>query len=101
MAWPELFDADADDPRAVATRARDSAIHTFGNLTILTQALNSSVSNDKWTAKKPKLLEASLLPINFQLHGYSVWDEEAITRRGKELLERSLRIWPGPLSSKA
>ena len=100
MAWQELFDAAPDDPRAVVTRARERAIHTFGNLTLLTQALNSSVSNGEWAAKKPALLEASLLPINLQLHGYSSWDEEAITQRGQGLLERAVRIWPGPPASK-
>lgn len=99
MEWRELVDAAADDPRAIATRARERAIHTVGNLTILTQALNSSVSNSAWTAKKPALLEASLLPINLQLHEYSSWDEEAITRRGQELFERAIRIWPGPPAS--
>lgn len=96
MTWQELFDAAPDDPRAVATRARDRAIHTFGNLTIRTQALNSSASNGEWPVKKPALLEVSLLPLNQQLYGYASWDEEAISRRGRELLERALRIWPGP-----
>lgn len=96
MSWRELYDAPADDPRAAATRARDRALHTFGNLTILTQALNSSVSNGTWAEKKPALLDASLLPINLQLRGCEAWDEDAITRRGTELLERALRIWPGP-----
>ena len=100
MTWEELFDAAPDDHRAVVTRARESTIHTFGNLTLLTQALNSSVSNEKWAVKKPAMLEASLLPINLQLHGYSSWDEEAITQRGQELLERAIRIWPGPPTSK-
>ena len=100
MTLEELFDAAPDDPRAVVTRARESTIHTFGNLTLLTQALNSSVSNGEWAVKKPAMLEASLLPINLQLQGYSSWDEEAITQRGQELLERAVRIWPGPPTSK-
>ena len=100
MTWEELFDAAPNDPRAAVTRARERTIHTFGNLTLLTQALNSSVSNGEWAVKKPALRGASLLPINLQLHGYSSWDEEAITRRGQELLERAVRIWPGPPTSK-
>lgn len=98
MSWQELYDAPSDDPRAVATMARDRALHTIGNLTVLTQALNSSVSNGAWAEKKPALLQASLLPINLQLRGYEAWDEDAITRRGAELLERALRIWPGPIA---
>ena len=100
MTLEELFDAAPDDPRAVVTKARESTIHTFGNLTLLTQALNSSVSNGEWAVKKPAMLKASLLPINLQLHGFSSWDEEAITQRGQELLERAVRIWPSPPTSK-
>lgn len=63
MAWKGLLDAAPDDPRVFGTMARERAIHTFGNLTLLTQALNSPVSNGEWAAKKPALLEASLLPV--------------------------------------
>jgi uncharacterized protein with ParB-like and HNH nuclease domain len=94
----ELFDADTDDPRAAATRHRDIVIQTMGNLTILTQALNSSVSNSAWPTKKPELLKASLLPINQQLHEYDIWDEKAIQTRCEELLKRALKVWPGPNS---
>jgi hypothetical protein len=100
MDWNELHDAETDDPRATATRSRGQAIHTFGNLTILTQALNSSVSNGPWSEKKPALLQASLLPINLQLGAFDRWDEEAVLRRGQALLERALQIWPGPHSAK-
>lgn len=100
MAWNELVDATPDDPRASATRGRERAIHTMGNLTILTQALNSSVSNGPWHEKKPALLKSSLLPINLQLGAYDRWDEQAILQRGQSLLERAIRIWPGPPPSK-
>jgi hypothetical protein len=96
MTWDELAIAAPDEPRASATRLRERAIHTMGNLTILTQALNSAVSNAEWKVKRPALMQASLLPINLQLQDYSSWDETAITRRGQALLERALRVWPGP-----
>ena len=98
MGWRELFESSPEAPRASATRTREHAVETFGNLTIITQSLNSSVSNSAWSTKKPALLEASLLPINQQLHQFPQWDEEAITRRGQELLKRGLLVWPGPLS---
>jgi hypothetical protein len=68
----------------------------MGNLTILTQELNSSVSNAAWLTKRPELLKFSLLPINQQLHGYDAWDEGAIQKRGEELLTRACKLWPGP-----
>ena len=56
----ELWDADDDDPLAIATKAAMPLCQTFGNLTILTQELNSSVSMKG--LKKPELLRHSLLP---------------------------------------
>lgn len=94
----ELQVAPPESPRALATRRRHDVLQTFGNLTILTQALNSTVSNSAWPIKKPALMAASLLPINQQLHEYASWDEAAIRRRGASLLEKALRIWPGPLA---
>jgi hypothetical protein len=92
----EMFKAADDDPRAVATRVRDSLVHVLGNLTIVNQALNSSVSNADWVAKKPELLKWSLLPINQNLHVIDVWDEKAIYERGRELALRTLELWPHP-----
>lgn len=92
----ELWDKPQGDPQGDATRRRNAALQTFGNLTILTQALNSSVSNSEWKEKKPALLTASLLPINQQLHAYELWDETKIEARSKELFERALQIWPRP-----
>ncbi len=100
MEWRELEDAGPGDPRAIANHNRERAIHTIGNLTILTQALNSSVSNGPWADKKPALLQASLLPINLQLGAFNRWDEQSISQRGQSLLERALQIWPGPPAAK-
>jgi Protein of unknown function (DUF1524) len=94
MNYYELTDADEDDPRAIATRKRNALLQTFGNLTILTCALNSSVSNSPWLAKRPELLRHSLLPINQQLYNQDVWDEAAIAKRSDELLTRALKLWP-------
>jgi hypothetical protein len=101
LEWQELVDAGPDDPRAIATSAREKAIHTMGNLTVLRQALNSSVSNAPWSDKKPALLQASLLPINLQLAAFSEWDEQSIVERGQALLKRALVLWPGPSESKS
>ncbi|HEX9808692.1 MAG TPA: DUF262 domain-containing HNH endonuclease family protein, partial [Alphaproteobacteria bacterium] len=51
MNFMELIDAGTDDPRAVATRERNAMLQTFGNLSILTQALNSATSNGSWAQK--------------------------------------------------
>ena len=96
LTWLELSNAPADDPVAMATRARNRSLQTFGNLTVLTQPLNSSVSNSAWSKKRPEIMNASLLPINQQLHQAETWDEDAISKRGDDLLKRAMAIWPRP-----
>lgn len=92
----ELWDSAPDDPRAEATRRRNTVLQTFGNLTVLTQPLNSAASNSNWRDKKPAILNASLLPINQQLHTFETWDEAAIEQRSKELFNRAIDLWPSP-----
>lgn len=85
---------EEDEVRAQATRKRDVAIQTIGNLTLLSTALNSAQSNLPWDQKRPEMARHSLLPINQRLLQTPVWDEDAILSRAKELFERALVIWP-------
>lgn len=94
MTAKELWDAPIDDPRAQATRERNTLLQTLGNLTVLTQPLNSAASNSAWINKKPELLRHSLLPINQKLYDYATWDEKAIHQRADELFRRALNLWP-------
>ena len=97
MTQAELWSSQPEDSVAIATRRRNFLLQTFGNLTILTQPLNSSVSNSSWNVKKPELLKSSMLPINQQLlYGIETWDEKAIECRSKELFKRAALIWPRP-----
>lgn len=77
--------------------ARDIAIHRFGNLTLLTQPLNSSVSNgpfDDWKNAKGELVEGkraklgqSALLVNTYFNGKypDKWDDKAIGERSDAL----------------
>jgi hypothetical protein len=94
MTNEQLLTADAGEERASETRRRNAVIQTLGNLTILRQALNTSVSNGPWAQKKPALLQHSLLPINQKLHEVETWDEDAIVARGNALFDRAIQIWP-------
>ena len=89
----ELYDVTPDDPRAAATRKRDRALQTLGNLTILSTGLNSAQSNLGWEQKRPEMMKHSLLPINQALLETTTWNEAAILQRGEELFERALGIW--------
>jgi hypothetical protein len=90
----ELYNASENDPRAVATRKRENAVQTLGNLTILSSGLNSAQSNLSWKQKGPELVKHSLLPLNQSLLELTVWDEVAIQKRGTDLFERACQIWP-------
>lgn len=92
----ELDDAPESEPRAVMTIARNAAVQSIGNLTLLTQPLNSTVTNSDWGTKKSEFALGSLLPINGQLQKYADWTEIEIRSRSEELLKRAIQIWPGP-----
>ncbi|MFT4438839.1 DUF262 domain-containing protein [Caballeronia sp. 15715] len=85
---------DKDDPAVQMSLRRDTAIQTFGNLTLITGSLNSSIQNGPWEGKRREILTHSILPINGLLHQYDIWDEAAIDKRGRELLARALIVWP-------
>ncbi|MHA4867518.1 DUF262 domain-containing protein [Duganella sp. PWIR1] len=87
------WELQENDPRLEATRNRNVAIQTFGNLTIITGSLNSSISNSGWAVKRPEVMRNSILPINLQLQGFENWDEATIERRARDLLNRALKIW--------
>lgn len=89
-----LWNAESDDPRTLATRKRNMMLQTFGNLTLVSQALNSAASNSNWTLKRPEILSHSLLPLNQQLATVGTWDESSIAQRSEDLLHRALTLWP-------
>lgn len=93
LSGQELWSAPEGDKRAMASRRREQLLQTFGNLTIVTQALNSAASNGPWSAKQIELRH-SLLPINRMLHDYSTWDETSVAKRADALLEKALKLWP-------
>ena len=91
--WPLPDDIVGDQD---AIENREQAIHTIGNLTLVNQRLNSSLSNAPWDSKKKTLADHSVLYLNKQLvnEGPDVWDETAIKERGKQLYKSAVKIWP-------
>jgi hypothetical protein len=77
-------------------RCRGRLVHTAGNLTLLTQELNSSVSNGPFDRKAKAIAADSDLRINAWLRGSVVpeWSEEAIQARGEELFQLVCKVWP-------
>ena len=97
QTWQDTWPLPAGvDPTEAAVR-RDALVHRFGNLTLLTNTLNPSISNGDWATKHPKILEQSALALNRRLHGEQTWDEAAISRRTDELLRIARDVWPRPV----
>ena len=76
-----------------------SCVHTFGNLTLLTQSLNSSISNGPFAAKRPEIAKQSKILLNAYFQGIGndhVWSAESIKERGNFLANVALKVWPRP-----
>ena len=89
---PEGLDEDA------ATYQRSTLIHSIGNLTLATQKLNSSMSNDPWTSKCDELQKYAVLLLNNELLSQPSWDEKTIRCRSRRMAQLVSERWPGPAS---
>ncbi|MGR6901663.1 DUF262 domain-containing protein [Glutamicibacter sp. BSL13] len=91
---------------------RDRAVHTLGNLTLIPQSLNSSLSNRPWTDAEAKDLSHGGQPgrgkwsilnqFNLQVLNKEIlqhqqsWTEQDIEDRADELARVIAKIWQGP-----
>lgn len=83
-----------DDPELA--QQRNAHINLLGNLTLVTGALNASMSHGAWLTKKEALEEHSLLILNRELVKGPAWNERSIEARGSSITELLLAIWRGP-----
>lgn len=98
--WQENYPMPEGRDEIEARLERENLIHTFGNLTLLTNALNPSVSNGPWTGaddtgKRDQILKHSALALNRELPGS--WGEGEIIDRGRQLLATAKTVWAQPL----
>lgn len=93
---PGIAEEEVDIERIEKESRRDSAVNLIGNLTLLTQSLNSTVSNGSFSTKMPALRSQSALVLNRELHDYQVWDEANIAARGQKMLTAARAIWAPP-----
>ena len=91
--WPLPKNIDT----VAATYQRNTLIHSIGNLTLATQKLNSSMSNDPWQCKRDELQKYAVLLLNNELLSKSSWDEETIQSRSRRMAEIVSERWPAPL----
>jgi hypothetical protein len=92
-----IFYAGSEDDTVVGKIVRrNRLLQSFGNLTLLTQPLNGSVSNGPYEGKRTALNDHSLLVLNKEIIQETAWDEDTITKRGKTLFQIAKQIWQVP-----
>lgn len=69
-------------------------IDKFGNLTIVTNTLNSSLSNKAWQEKRLQFINDDNLFINKELSKFDIWNQQSIDSRGSQLADIICEIWP-------
>lgn len=109
QSWEKLPTYQITDMTEAQRQFRETAVHGFGNLTLLTQPLNSSISNGPFAdiqvvgseqvlGKRSRLGQSALL-LNtyFQQTALVAWDDDAIANRSEALLKAALLVWPKPV----
>lgn len=86
---------------AAAAADRDDHVHRLGNLTLITGALNASVSNGAWlgeSGKRDALRRHDVFLMNRAVLDASEngWDEQRIDERSDELIAALLATWAVP-----
>lgn len=80
---------------------RNVAICTLGNMAIITQGLNSSVSNSSWRKKLNQGLKEKgegIVTLKTAV-SLSKWDENAIAKRAEWLADKANKVWDNIISA--
>ena len=99
QSWAEHW--PAPDPSVAtgddtADERRNVLLHTFGNLTLITGTLNTSISNGPYEPKRAEIALKSALVLNTWFQKQMTWNEDEIQRRGRALLDVAKTVWPRP-----
>lgn len=90
--WPDELTDEGES-------ARNLTLQQLGNLTLVTQALNSKVSNGPWAAKRAHFLNLDDVLITkdaLAAVGGADWDEAAIEARTSQMIDQIIKVWPAP-----
>jgi hypothetical protein len=97
--WPLAASAEGESGEQKKKELRESLLHTIGNLTLLTDSLNPSVSNSAWLSKRPEILKHSKLNLNRYFQDKEIWNEAEIFNRSRVLFDLAVKIWPYPVTA--
>lgn len=98
---PQSWESKWTPPSQGTASERAQRVQALGNLTLLTQRLNSSVSNGAWvggSGKRAALNQHDVLLMNRELDAFdpSGWSDAAITKRTSKMAAEIVEIWPTP-----
>ncbi len=101
--WPLENEGKSPEDILEQESRRNTLKNTIGNLTLITDSLNPSISNGSWQAKRPEILKYSKSNLNryFQLEAedeLSIWNEDKILKRADSLIGLFISVWCSPLA---
>lgn len=102
---PQVWDANWPLGPGETAATRNELVHRLGNLTLLTQKLNSKVSNGPWlgvNGKSSAIDRLGTLLMNRDVVAESTagWSAADVDRRTGQLATAILEIWPVPVGHK-
>jgi Protein of unknown function (DUF1524) len=89
------FDEKNLTDRQKVILAREAAVPTMGNLTLLHYGTNRAAQHRELTVKRELFLQHSNLHLNRDMLVASRWDEDSIQKRAETFCKHMLQIWPG------
>ncbi len=95
QSWEHQWPLPDGSDETTAHKKRNELVHSIGNLTLVTQRLNSSASNAPWELKREELRH-SVLSLNNELISEPRWDEDSIRSRSRQMAKLVAKCWPGP-----
>ena len=85
-----------EDQREEPLELHSRLVHTIGNMTLT--AYNPELGAKGFEEKKALLYENGPLELNRQILEHARWGRAEIEARSRELGERAVAIWPGPVA---
>ncbi len=78
--------------------SRDDLVHLLGNLTLVTQSLNSKVTNGPWVDKQDAFKQHATLLLTSEVieQGQHGWDESRVHERTIKMIDEIVAVWPVP-----
>jgi hypothetical protein len=89
------FDEKNLTDRQKVILAREAAVPTMGNLTLLHYGTNTAAQHRELAVKRELFLQHSNLHLNRDMLVASRWDEDSIQKRAETFCKHMLQIWPG------